>query len=359
MVHDIMTGDPGVISGLAALIAFFVEYKYPLICFSNLVIGGAGAWFISRSSYRVRLLDVPDGRSSHRVVTPKGGGIGILAAFVLTAMILRIPTAFVFSALLVSLVSLYGDSRDLSARFRLIIHFSAAFLLIFPSLYMAAIMSVQAHQLIPLPFLLAVPYLLFIVGTANFYNFMDGIDGIAGITGVVGFGLLYFYMSHDPLFTQQLPFSILALSLAFSCLGFLPFNLPRAKVFMGDVSSVLLGFVFAGMVVKFSQNLLDFICMTSFLFPFFADELTTILVRLGRREKLTQPHRRHFYQLLANERQIAHWKISLGYGIVQLFIGLSVLRAKPFGLLPVLLLLGLYFLIFVCLNIHIRKKMSS
>lgn len=355
-----MTGDPCVIAGLAALIAFFGENKYPLICLSNLVIGGAGAWFISRSSYRVRLLDVPDTRSSHRVVTPKGGGMGILAAFVLTAMILRIPTTFVFSALLVSLVSFYGDSRDLSARFRLIIHFAAAFLLIFPFLYIAAIMSVQAHQFVLLPFLLAVPYLLFIVGTANFYNFLDGIDGIAGITGVVGFGLLYFYMSPDPLFTEQLSFrfSILALSLVFSCLGFLPFNLPRAKVFMGDVGSVLLGFVFAGMVVKFSQNILDFICMASFLFPFFADELTTMFVRLGRREKLTQPHRRHFYQLLANERQIAHWKISLGYGIVQLLIGLSVLWAKPFGLPPVLLLLGLYFLIFVCLNIQIRKKMS-
>ncbi|HSW40648.1 MAG TPA: hypothetical protein VLL97_14280, partial [Acidobacteriota bacterium] len=67
----------------------------------------------------------------------------------------------------------------------------------------------------------------------------------------------------------------------------------------------------------------------------------------------------HFYQLLANERQIAHWKISFGYGTVQLFIGLSVLGAKPFGLPTVLILLGLYFVIFVCLNIRVRKKMSS
>jgi Fuc2NAc and GlcNAc transferase len=127
---------------------------------------------------------------------------------------------------------------------------------------------------------------------------------------------------------------------------------------MGDVGSVLLGFVFAGMVVKFSHSLLDFICMASFLFLFFADELTTMFVRLSRRERLTQPHRRHFYQLLANERQIAHWKISLAYGFVQLLIGVSVLWAKPFGLPPVLFLLGLYFFIFVCLNIHIRKEMS-
>lgn len=333
------------------------SYKFILVCFSGFIMGGAGAWYISRPSSQMRLLDIPDARSSHRVVTPKGGGVGILFAFVLSAVLLGIPMTFVFSVMLVSLVSFYGDSRELSPQFRLVIQFIAALFLVFPSLYMAAV-SVQTHRWILFFLLSALPLMLFIVGTANFYNFMDGIDGIAGITGVVGFGLLYFYSIHNRLFTEpgQVHFAILALSIALSCLGFLPFNLLKARVFMGDVGSILLGFVFAGIVMVFSASLLDFICLASFLFPFYADELTTMFIRLSRRENLIQPHRRHFYQLLANEWKIAHWKVSLGYGIVQWLIGWSVLLVKPFGLPSVLMLLSICFFCFVLLNIHVRKK---
>jgi Fuc2NAc and GlcNAc transferase len=156
---------------------------------------------------------------------------------------------------------------------------------------------------------------VFIVGTVNYYNFMDGINGIAGITGVVGFGLLGWFAAvegADP--------GIIALCvcLGLACLGFLPFNMPKARVFMGDVGSILLGFVFAGMVVWLSKSVLDFLCLANFLFPFYADELTTLVVRLKDGDKLTKPHRKHLYQLLANERGIAHWKESVGYGVLQL-----------------------------------------
>ena len=99
---------------------------------------------------------------------------------------------------------------------------------------------------------------------------------------------------------------------------------------MGDVGSILLGFVFAGMVVFLSGNLLDFICMAGFLFPFYADELNTMIVRLRDGENLTKPHRRHLYQLLANEYGIAHWKVSLGYGLFQLIVGISIRKNVQF-----------------------------
>jgi len=324
--------------------------KLILICASGFVLGGAGAWLISRLFRQVRLLDIPDARSSHRVATPKGGGIGILVSFLLTSLLLGLPATFIFAALLISLVSFYGDIRELSPRFRLMIHFMAAFLLVFP--------FVQTHPLIPLPFLSAVLLMLFTVGTANDYNFMDGINGIAGIAGVVGFGLLYVFAAHGQLSLSsgQIHLAVLALCIAFSCLGFLPFNLPTARVFMGDVGSILLGFIFAALVMHFSESLLDFICLASFLFPFFADELVTMTVRLGRRENLAQPHRRHFYQLLANEWRIAHWKVSLGYGVIQLMIGLSVLWIKSLGMWSVVLFLSVCFFLFVLLNIKIRRK---
>jgi hypothetical protein len=87
--------------------------------------------------------------------------------------------------------------------------------------------------------------------------------------------------------------------------------------------------------------------MASFLFPFYADELTTMFVRLHAGENLTQPHRRHIYQLLANERQIPHWRVSAGYGFFQLLVGVSVIFAKTFGVAVVIAVLTSWFFLFV------------
>src|SRR3972149_8133386 len=92
-------------------------------------------------------------------------------------------------------------------------------------------------------------WIVFITGTANLYNFMDGINGIAGFTGVIGFGLIA-YFSYYILNDYNL--LLMSLILTAVCIGFLPFNFPKAKVFMGDVGSIFLGFVFASFVVKLS-----------------------------------------------------------------------------------------------------------
>ena len=204
--------------------------------------------------------------------------------------------------------------------------------------------------------LLSIPLGIFIVGTANFYNFMDGINGMAAITGIVGFGLLAFYAFS---FESSMSFAALSVCLGFSCLGFLPFNMPNAKVFMGDVGSVLLGFVFASLVVLLSKSFLDFFCLASFLFPFYADELTTMAVRLKDGENLLKPHRRHLYQLLANEHNIPHWKISTGYGVWQLVVGLSILLVKSFGIIAVLSVLTFYFSSFVMVSIAVRRRLAA
>jgi hypothetical protein len=130
-------------------------------------------------------------------------------------------------------------------------------------------------------------------------------------------------------------------------------------VFMGDEVSVLLGFMFAVLVVLLWKSFLDFVCLASFLFPFYADELTTMAVRVRDGENLLKPHRRHLYQLLANEYSIAHWKISVGYGVLQLVVGLTVLMAKPHGLLVVLSLLFAYFAAFTFVSFSIRRKLAD
>jgi UDP-N-acetylmuramyl pentapeptide phosphotransferase/UDP-N-acetylglucosamine-1-phosphate transferase len=86
---------------------------------------------------------------------------------------------------------------------------------------------------------------VFIVGTANYYNFMDGINGIAGITGLLGFALLAAYVN---LIEGSVAVTGVAVCLSLAWLGFLPLNMPKARVFMGDIGSILLGSAFAGLI---------------------------------------------------------------------------------------------------------------
>ena len=312
-----------------------------------LVSGGVGAWLVASNGHRFALIDSPNERSSHSEPTPKGGGIGLLAAVIIASLWLEVQPGFWISIAILALLSLFVDRFHFSPRFRLAVQFSAA-LVVVVGIYQAHIPQMQF-------ILLSIPLSIFIVGTANFYNFMDGINGIAAITGIIGFGLLTFYAFT---FESITSFAALSACIALSCLGFLPFNMPNAKVFMGDVGSVLLGFVFAALVVLLSKSFLDFVCLASFLFPFYADELTTMAVRVKDGENLLKPHRRHFYQLLANEYSIPHWKISTGYGVFQLVVGLTVLLAKPHGILAVLSLLFAFFTAFIFLSFSVRKKLT-
>jgi Fuc2NAc and GlcNAc transferase len=209
---------------------------------------------------------------------------------------------------------LLADRIDLGPKLRLLIQFLAAFMLV---------VSVYHNPEAKIAPMLLVPFwVVFIVGTANFYNFMDGINGISAITAIVAFGLLTLKLALSGHFDS---YALLAASMIAACIGFLPFNFLKAKVFMGDVGSILLGFAFAAYVFAYTSDLSDFICLVAFLLPFYLDELTTMWVRIKDKENLFKAHRRHINQLLANEGGIAHWKVSLGYGLLQLFVGLTIL----------------------------------
>ena len=305
----------------------------------------------ARYGHKYGLIDNPGERSSHEIPVPKGGGVGILAAFVLSSIMLKIPSGFWLSASFLSLISLFGDKSDLSPKLRIVVQFLAAisFLITSRSFWHAP------GQSLWLSTLLILSLLIFIVGTANFYNFMDGINGIAAISGIVAFGLLALYCitSHKDRF-----YVVLSLCVSLSCLGFLPFNVSKAKVFIGDAGSIFLGFVFAGMVTILSGSFVNFTCLASFLFPFYADELSTMAVRLKDGENLLRPHRRHLYQLLANEKGITHWKISAGFGIVQLIVGASVLIIQPFGIIAILSVLAACFAVFIWGSVFIRRNLG-
>lgn len=153
--------------------------------------------------------------------------------------------------------------------------------------------------------------------------------------------------------------SIICIVVCGACAGFLILNI-TGKVFMGDGGSILLGFLFAGIAIMLSRTLLDIFCYFAFIFPFYADELISVIVRLKKRKNLFEPHRGHLYQLLANELKISHWKISLIYGLVQFFIIFLVQKMRNYGLVWVLAIEILCFLMFlacyiIVINIIKRK----
>ncbi|MDA3791456.1 MAG: UDP-N-acetylmuramyl pentapeptide phosphotransferase, partial [Desulfobacula sp.] len=279
---------------------------------------------------------------------PRGGGVGILIAFIWASLVLSIPVYLWLPSLVIAFASLWGgDKHRLSLKERIINQFGCSMFFLVFFLY--------SKQIDFSLYFFIVPISIFIVGTSNFYNFMDGIDGIAGITGVVGFSLLSFY---DSISGTNGGYSTLCLVLAFSCLGFLCFNVPKARVFIGDIGSILLGFVFACLVLVLSENGIDFIVMSGFIALFYLDELSTMIIRMKNGDSLVIAHRKHIYQLLANEVGISHWKISLAYGVAQMLIGLSVIFIKPKGIYFILLTYLVYSLIFALVSIIIRKKVS-
>jgi Fuc2NAc and GlcNAc transferase len=198
---------------------------------SSLVLGAVGAWAISRHGDKIGLMDCPKGRSSHCMPTPKGGGIGIFFAFWISAVVLGIPVGFWLPICIMAVMAFWGDRIELSARLRLVIQFG----LIAGVIILG---NTKASPEGPAYLLWIMFWTVFIVGTANHYNFMDGINGIAAITGVIGFGFLAFYLN---IIGGPNRVEILAICMSLSCLGFLPFNMPKARVFMGDIGSILLG----------------------------------------------------------------------------------------------------------------------
>lgn len=292
------------------------------------------------------MTDFPNERSSHNKKVCKGAGIGILFAILVASFVLKITHFLWLPALAISVASLWGGDRyRLNVKQRLLVHFGC-------SLYFLSFLS-ETIKMEGACYLLCIPLAVFIISTSNFYNFMDGIDGIAGITGLIGFLLL---ANYGRSIGEDINYIILCLCISASCIGFLFFNFPKAKVFLGDVGSILIGFVFSCLTVLLAHSAIDFFIMAGFMLPFYIDEVSTMVIRLKNRESLIIAHRRHMYQLLVNEMGTPHWRVSVGYGIFQAAVGLSAIAVKPLGISAILLTYFIYSMLFIVISLFIRFK---
>jgi len=307
------------------LIVMFLSFALSLLCSA----------FIARFGHKLSLVDKPNERSSHVLPTPRGGGIGIWLAFLVIGIFIAKDILFIMIAGIIGLIGFLEDRFNFSSKIRLVIQLV---------LSIVAIIMVSGLPASVIETFLFLFWIIFITGTTNFYNFMDGINGIAGLTGVVGFGLMAyfsFFIVGEP------DISIMCIALASACLGFLTFNFPYAKVFMGDVGSILLGFIFAAFVVKLSTNISVFLCLIMFLSTFYADATVTLIYRWRKGENLMRAHRSHLYQYLSNELRLPHWQVATLFSITQFIFGILALLSFNKGLTWQLSVFGIFVIIFL------------
>jgi UDP-N-acetylmuramyl pentapeptide phosphotransferase/UDP-N-acetylglucosamine-1-phosphate transferase len=253
---------------------------------------------------RAAVLDRPNERSSHAAATPRGGGIAVIAA-ILAAWLALVLTGVapwrlllvLFGAVLLAGISWLDDLRGLPASVRLLAQFVAV----------AAGIAVlaPAAQAVPnasLTFLTAVGAALLWVWFINLFNFMDGIDGIAGSeAAAIGAGLLLFGAFGAGQGWAGAP---LAAAVAAAALGFLVWNWAPARIFLGDVGSVPLGYLLGFLLLWAAARGSWRIALILPLY-FLADATITLMRRLARRERVWLPHRQHFYQR-AVQRGLGH-----------------------------------------------------
>lgn len=272
-------------------------------------------WFYFGIAKRFSIVDKPNARSSHDIVTIRGGGI-IFPLAILVGLLYEQPIQWILiaSLLLIAILSFIDDTSHVDSKIRLVLQ----------SVAVGSIMYLVAPQF---SLLLLLCLFILITGVINAYNFMDGINGITVLYSLVTLGSIYWVQQSIPAFLSDYLF--IALLTALLVFGF--FNVrKKAACFSGDVGSVSLAFIFCFLLLKMSI-VTDFGWWILFLSVYGVDTVFTIVCRIFRKEPLMQAHRSHFYQYLANEAGWTHIQVSILFAIVQLVLNISVVYSYTTG----------------------------
>lgn len=259
-------------------------------------------YFFCKYALQKGLLDIPNARSSHTTITPRGGGTVFvllwLALFVIGLLFnrftLREAGLFIPGVMMVSLVGYWDDKHHLSAKSRFLVQIMAATYSIFMmgGIDRFVIWNSSSLHLGILGSLLAG---LAIIWSTNLLNFMDGLDGLAAVEAlfVLGMGgFLFFHKGHNDI-------ALLAWGLASAVAGFLVWNWPKAIIFMGDVGSYCLGFLIALFAILGNKLYGIPVGLWIILYgAFWFDATLTLLRRFLKGENITSAHQKHAYQRL-------------------------------------------------------------
>lgn len=274
-----------------------------IIVFTAVAALGISSFFtyrFCRPDSVVYVLDHPNERSLHDRPVPRGGGLAILIAIsICCAAVALFYSAHVLvgmglGTLIVAVVSFIDDRRSITPAGRLVAHVAASAVILYSGLVLHEL-EIPGMSWDWSPIAGAVLSAVSIVWMINLYNFMDGMDGFAGGMAVFGFGtfaVMGWAAGHDA-------FLSVSLIIAAASAGFLFFNFPPARIFMGDVGSSTLGLLAATLSLWGTKDgIFPFWIAVLVFSPFIADATVTLLRRLMRREKLWQAHKTHYYQQL-------------------------------------------------------------
>lgn len=331
----------------------YALFQHLLFAFAIAVISAVATGLLVR---HLRVIDVPNDRSSHSTPTPRGGGLAIVGGFLFGLALIRIYAyadplealafmGFLAALLIVALVALYDDVCNGSVK----VKFASQFLAIGVVMVTGSIANLKGIPALAWLGTAGGAALTFIwmLGLTNAYNFMDGLDGMAAGTAAVvsGFFCAISYQQGSPFI------HVVALAICAASLGFLVFNRPPAKIFMGDVGSTFLGFSFAVLAILAAQHdpsRTSLLVMPLLLFHYLFDTVFTFCRRLLAGENVFQAHRSHLYQLL-NRSGASHLQVSLLYAAMAAVQGLAAMHlaeAAPeqrlWFFLPFCLLYALY-----------------
>jgi Fuc2NAc and GlcNAc transferase len=280
-------------------------------------------YMLMRFGLRKGVLDIPNERSSHSSPVPRGGGVAIIITFSVFLTIYpgsvdhsfydSVWKSLFLGGLIIATVGFIDDLNHIPARWRFLTHLSAAFLSLslLPSLPDIIIFGLS----LDLGIFGYIFYGVSLVWFVNLFNFMDGIDGIAGVEAitVLGGGALILLLQDQVAWLTL--FSYLAVCVA----GFLVWNWPPARVFMGDACSGYLGFTLGLLAIVTSmQGAINLWAWLILCGVFVVDATTTLIRRMIRGEKWYEAHRSHAYQILSR-RFGSHQKVSVGVMIINVF----------------------------------------
>ena len=299
--------------------------------------------FYFRVADKCNIIDKPNQRSSHTRITLRGGGIifylGALAFFLTSEWAYL---WFMIALTLITVISFVDDIRSISQGLRLVFHFTAMGLMFYQ------------WELFTLPWWTVVVALIACTGIINAYNFMDGINGITGGYSLVVLGFLAFINHWVVSFVEPgLIYTMLCAVLVFNFFNFRK----RAKCFAGDVGSVSIAFIILFLIGKLIIDTEDFSWIV-LLAVYGADSVLTIVHRLMLHENIGLPHRKHLYQIMANELKIPHVAVSLTYMVVQGVVVAGYLVLREYGyvyLAGSILLLSILYLLFMKRFFHLHQ----
>lgn len=333
------------------LLTFF---SHILFAISLVFISFSITWFMC---HKVAIMDHPNERSSHTSSTPRGGGLAIVITFFIGMLAIYwigyeshiqqvYMLAFIFSSLLIAIISFYDDIFNKSARFK----FFSQLIAVAVALWAGIVLNQLAFPVFGYVELGWAGYLIslfWILGLTNACNFMDGLDGLVGGITVIAclffMAICYYEGSH---FVYISSYTLLA-----GTLGFLLLNIPPAKIFMGDIGSTFIGFTFASLAIiaaRYDNSHVSFFIVPMLLFSIIYDVVFTLFRRLLRGENIAQAHRTHLYQLM-NQIGFSHLEVSLTHYCMAFLHGLGALwmiqvvgNERLYVFVPFLLLQILY-----------------